>query len=262
MKANFRKIVFLVLHGLLVLALALPAILLILRYIIPSLFTSTPRTIHSALYFVPPLLIHLLLSYLGMLPAIFLPRTSRNSIERSLLPPLYMTITLTDIPVVITYLYLSGQSSISFSFIGRIYLFAVLLSTMFLLYMGLFHFGINTGRLLQYILITIAGCLLVSMLVPLSVALDPLHPKNWFADKQFYWLPLFLGVLSAFNYIVLFLRENTQHNLFRYLSLLLILVGNFVYIARFNVIASWIGVVLYASGVLISVPRGRFSRLL
>ncbi len=256
-----RRISFIVLHSLLALGILIPITLIIARQIIPSLFTSAPIEITSVSYFALPAFIHILISFLGMLPALLLPQTSRNSIERFLLPPIYMTITLLNIPVVVMYLFFKGASVIGFSVWGRVYLFALLFGAILLLFIGLFHFGINTGKLLQFTLIAAAGCMLLAILVPLSVALHPLDPIAWVMDKRFYGLPILLGILSIFNFVALLLRERTQHNLFRNMSLMLILVGNFLYLARFAIIVSWIGVAFFALGVLISVPRGRFSQI-
>ena len=261
MKANHRKIPFIIIHGLLVLGLSGITVFISIRQAIPTYFNTRPLEHATPPFSMVPTLLHIILSFVGMVPSLYLPDTSRNEIERRLLPPLFITITAIDISVVATFMFLTGVGSIGFTAIGRIHLFSILFSSTILLLIGLFHIGINTGKLLQFTLLSASGCLLIASLVPLSVAMYPMETSKWYADRQFLWVPAIMGVVSIVNYISLYLREQTQHNLFRSVSFTCIIVGNILYLTTLNAFFLWLGIALYGIGILLGIPRGRFSQL-
>lgn len=261
MKVNHRKIPFIIIHGLLVLGLSGITVSILIRQAIPTYFNTRPLADAMPPLPMVPTLLHIILSFVGMVPSLYLPDTSRNEIERRLLPPLFITITIIDISVVATFMFLTGAGSIGFTAIGRIHLFSILFSSTILLLIGLFHIGINTGKLLQFTLLSASGCLLIASLVPLSVAMYPMETSKWYADRQFLWVPAIMGVVSIVNYISLYLREQTQHNLFRSVSFTCIIVGNILYLTTLNAFFLWLGIALYGIGIFVGIPRGRFSQL-
>jgi hypothetical protein len=226
-----------------------------LRQIIPSQGIQRPK-----IPYIIPSLLHVILSFIGMIPALFLPETSRNEIERKLMPLMYIGITLTNIPFLVYITVLHGGVS-NLVLPARIYLFAVLYSFMLMLFMGLFHLGINTSKITQFTLLGAAGCMLIVIMAPLSISAHPLEPNRWITDNTFSLLPLMMSVLAVFNYVALYIREKTQHILFRSGSISLVIIGHFLYLSRINTATVWIGILLFAAGIVIGIPRGRFSQL-
>lgn len=261
MKARHVKIPYIIIHGAFALVLLYLATTLYIRQVIPSLLYSTVVAGGRSSSFLLQTICHIALSFAGALPALRLPDTSRNEIERTLLPPMYVSLTLVDIQVVGAYMAINASGGAGFTFIARTHVFALLFAMSLLLLMGLFHIGINTGKLIQFTLLAATGSLLIANMVPLSVALSPTEPAFWYAHRQFLLVPAALGLLGSFTYTTLYIRERTQHNLFRSISFAGIVLGNILYVTRWGSFSVWMGVLLFAAGIASGIPRDRFSQL-
>ena len=249
------RITYIILHALLTVALIATIIPLLLQQVLPV------RSKVPHVDYLVATLLHLIFSFVGMIPALRLPATGRNEIERDLLPLMYLMISLSDIPVASYVLAYGFGGMIPLSYIARIYIFAVLFSVMLMLYMGLFHLGINTSKIVSFTIIAVTGGLLLVSMVPLSVNLHPVDHSRWVADNHFKLLVLLMGLLAIFNYVALAIRERTQHMLFRSISISLIITGNLLYLSRAHASVIWAGIILFAIGIFIGIPRGRFSQL-
>lgn len=262
MKLKTIKISYIVVHGLLVIILLSFVTYLLLHRLIPETFNTGNRgRLETASSYLFPTLFHIILSFIGMIPALYLPATSRNEIERKLLPPMYLCMTLTNVPVIAQVITFNGMGMIGLTTIARIHVFAMLFTSILLLFLGLFHLGINTGKIYQFTILAALGCLLITVLVPVTVSMYPMSPGRWISDRQFFLLPLILGILAAFNYVALYLREPSYQTLFKSGSLMLIIFGHVLYQLRLNPATVWIGILLLACGIFIGIPRGRFSQL-
>ncbi|MDD3823493.1 MAG: hypothetical protein PHR90_09305 [Sphaerochaetaceae bacterium] len=260
-KGPYLKIAYIAVHGILSVILLYFSIMVLLRQMIPNILQARTAEGSETARFLVPMMFHILFTFVGMIPSLRLPDTSRNEIERNLLPLTFFSFTVMDISIVASYVSMRGQGSMDFSFIGRLHLFAMLFGMTLLLLMGLFHIGINTGKLWQFTLLTAAGALLIASSVPLSVALYPKDPSLWYADRQFLILPWALGILSSFTHLSLYIRERTQHNLFRTISFTCISVGNLLFIGRSGTFSVWVGILLLAAGIVMGIPRDGFSQL-
>ena len=249
------KTIYLIIHIFLTVALIIAVVPLLLQQILPV------RSTEPQIDYLVPVLLHLILSCLGMIPALNLPATGRNEIERDLLPLMYLMISLSDIPVASYALIHGFNGLITLTFIARIHIFAVLFTVVLMLYMGLFHLGINTGKIVSFTVIAATGCLLLTSLVPLAVHLHPFAYERWVADNHFRILVVIMALLAIFNYVALAIRERTQHMIFRATSISLVIAGHLLYLSRAHAAAVWIGIILFAAGILVGIPRGRFSQL-
>lgn len=255
MSHKTARLIYISLQGFITIALAVAVAMVWLQQLIPG------RSQQYHVSYLPAMMLHLLLTLAGTVSALFLPMTSRNEIERDLMPPLFICMALTDIPIVM-YLISSGFLTIScISCVARIAIFAVLFSGVLMVYLGLFHLGINTGKIIPFTLLGAAGSLLISTTVPLSIALHPFEPSQWVTNQQLFFLPLLLGMLAIFNYIALYIRERTKHIMFRGLSISLVIVGHLLYLHRGHPSMVWIGIILFILGTVVGIPRGRFSQL-
>lgn len=256
------KLLYIIIHAMLALALSGLALYIVLHQLIPSQISSPEQenlTLHIPNAFAT--LLHILLSFIGMIPALYLPATSRNEIERALMPPLYLMMTLTNIPVLGFMTVLTYGGALPLSFIARIHIFAILFTGMLMLFMGLFHLGINTSKIRQFFLLTAAGCMLLASFVPISPATNPLDQRLWITDRRFMILPAIMGFLALFNYLALYIRERSQQILFRGVSVSFIIAGHTLYTVRPSSASVWIGLALIAGGFIVGIPRGRFSQI-
>ncbi len=255
MSHKTTRLVYISIHGIIVVVLAFGVGILWLGQLLPGKFDQ------DYVSYLPATGLHLLLTLAGTISALFLPMTSRNEIERDLMPPLFICMALTDIPIII-YLVSRGVLTLPcISCIARIAIFAVLFSGILMVYLGLFHLGINTGKIIPFAVLGAAGSLLISTTVPLSVARYPFEPSQWITNRQLIFVPLLFGILAIFNYIALYIRERTKHIMFRAISISLVIVGHLLYLHRVHPSMVWAGVVLFALGTVVGIPRGRFSQL-
>lgn len=262
MKSRYIQIATITIHGLLAIVLLYFAGILLIRQLIPTILNTAAMPATSVtVRFLFPTFLHILFSFMGTLPSIRLADTSRNEIERNLLPPIFFSLTLVDIFILAPYMAMANNGVAGFSLIGRIHVFALLFAMTLLLLIGLFHIGINTSRLLQFPVLALAGCLLVASSVPLSVALNPTEPALWYADRLFMMVPATIGILAAFTYYALYHREQSQHNLLRSISFMCIALGNILYVGRWGVVSVWLGLLLFTAGILLGIPRDRFAPL-
>ena len=251
-----------IVHGLLVLFLLSIVLYLLLHWLLPQPFESGNHDRLAPIApFLLPTLFHIILSFVGMIPALYLPATSRNEIERVLMPPMYLSMTITNIPVVVQVMIFRGMGVAGMTSIARLYVFAILFTAILMLFMGLFHLGINTSKIFSFTLLSALGCILIAVLIPLSVGTKPMDQTTWVSDNQFFLIPLILGIIAGFNYIAIYLRERLQHTLFQSISLVLIITGHLLYLSHMNPTMTWLGVVVFALGIVIGIPRGRFSQI-
>jgi hypothetical protein len=254
MKQRTVKIAYIISHGVLSLALILMVLYLIVRHLIPTNHTQgTPLS-----GYLVPTLLHLVLSFVGMIPALYLPATSRNDIERKLMPPMYITMTLMDIQVLLHLEIIGIFGYLGPTAIAKIHLFSLLFSSLMLLFIGMFHLGINTSRIFRYSLLAALGCVLFTLFVPLQVAVYPLERSLWVTDGKFLLVPILLGGIAIFNYVALLSRERTQYTVFRSASLMAITLGNLLYIDPHT---TWLGILLFAIGIAMGIPKERFSQI-
>jgi hypothetical protein len=256
------KILYIAIHGILALLLSGLALFIFLHQLIPTQFAfigevkAAPEVPYAG-----QTVLHIILSFVGMIPALSLPATSRNEIERALMPPMFLMMTLTNVSVIGFMTVLTTGGTIALTTIARIHLFAVLFATMLMLFMGLFHLGINTSKITQFSLLAAAGCLLIASLVPIAPALNPLDQRLWIIDRRFMILPSIIGVIAIFNYLALYLRERSQHILFRGVSISLIIAGHTLYTLRPGTVVVWLGIMLLTGGFIVGLPSGRFSQI-
>jgi len=137
-------------------------------------------------------------------------------------------------------------------------LFSLLFSSLMLLFIGMFHLGINTSRIFRYSLLAALGCVLFTLFVPLQVAVYPLERSLWVTDGKFLLVPILLGGIAIFNYVALLSRERTQYTVFRSASLMAITLGNLLYIDPHT---TWLGILLFAIGIAMGIPKERFSQI-
>ncbi len=202
-------------------------------------------------------LIHLLVSLIGGLSLLRLPEDSRNEVDRFLLPLFYISLSLSNIYV---FAY-SSKSFLPFSIIGKTTLFSLTFAFFILLLFGLFHIGINKGKLFHYTIVSFLGSLFISNIVPVSIALNLADRQLWYPTLPTF---LFLGtltLLALISFVELYLRDRSRHNLTRLLSLATVAIGSFLYIIRPNNFFLWASIVVFSFGVALSIPRTSYTSL-
>lgn len=201
---------------------------------------------------------HLALSLLGMFFILFFPYSLKDTVESVLLPLLFFVIILANIPQIMHYTISQGIFLYSLTLPAKFYLFALLFYLILALFLGIFHLGINVAKIPSYTIVALLLCAFVTMTLRISVALEPTEPLMWFSNSLFLNVTLVLIFLALFTLLVYFFRELSLHNALKLLSLALILVANYLY---FIAVVPTVALVMYALGVLLRIPRGRFSQL-
>lgn len=202
-------------------------------------------------------IIHLVAAFVGSLALLRLPEDSRNETDRILLPIFYFAFSLSNI----FGLAFSPKAVLSFSIIGKTYIFSISFAFFILLLFGLFHIGINKVKLFSFTSIAFLGAILLANIIPHSISLNINQRVMWFPKLSF---PIFIGVLtvlSLINFIELYLRDTSRHNLIKLISMATIAIGSFLYVLRPNIYLLWASVVLFSVGVILSIPRNTYTTL-
>jgi hypothetical protein len=248
MKRGFIKLPVTFLHGFVALFFATTAFKIYLQ-----------QSLSSYLFYLPAAL-HPLFSFVGSLLALRFSDNSRNEIERTILPILYLCFTFLNIPTLTTAMLLNTNYFFSLNFLGTIYIFALIFALVLLLLMGLFHFGINKGKLAQFIVLSALASLLVALTLPLSIATNPFESSLW-VGSSFYFMLLILTIIAAITFITIFLRDRNSYTFIRVISLLTVSSGSIFYVYRPSLVVTYLGLVLFIGGTLIGMPRERLTQL-
>lgn len=205
--------------------------------------------------------IHLIISVVGMFLVLFFPYSLRNKVEILLLPLLFLVIALANTPAIVEYALTGNLMLTSLLPFARLYTFALLFFLVISLFLSLFLFGINSSRIPLYTLVAFTLAAFMALLIPTSPATAPHDPSLWIKGSLFFYISLMLIVLALAGFVLLIFREFTLNALLGYLSLSFIVVGNYLYFIAFGKVGAVVGLSFYALGVLIRLPRGRFSQL-
>lgn len=249
MRATFLKVPFVLIQASLVFLMGLLSF-------IPHL--ADPNAFPLTLIVV--VIVHLVLTFIGSIPALRLSSNSRNEIDRILLPPYFLSLTLLNVFTLASFAVATSTTILPFSLIGKFYTFALAFSSIMPILIGLFHVGINKGRLVPYLLLTFLASILIAKMVPLSVALNPTQPHLWFPSSKFLLVPVGLGVIALVTFIFLYLREPSRQSFLRLVSFIAIVLANIIYILATTLVLSWVALVIFALGIVLSIPNTKFTQ--
>jgi hypothetical protein len=205
--------------------------------------------------------IHLIFSVIGMFLVLFFPYSLRNKVESNLLPLLFLVIPLANVPAIVEYALLGELSISTLHPFAQLFTFAQLFFLVVALFLSLFHFGINTSRIPLYTVVAFILVAFLALLIPTTPAIAPHNPALWIKGSLFFHITLLLVVLAIVSFVVLFFRELTLNSLLSYLSLSFIVAGNYLCFVAYGRSGALVGLALYALGVVMRLPRGRFSQL-
>ena len=210
-------------------------------------------------YFLPALF-HIVISLAGSISWYFLD-TSPNDVEKKTLPLLLLVLTLTNIKILPLHTAFTGALVLSFSFVARVYLFSLLFGNFLLLAVGLFEQGFNTIKLGQSFIVGASVSLLISLLAPISVNTVSFMTAPSLTNTTLLWVIRSLGLLGCINFVVIYFKEQTRHNLIRCGAYILFILGNMLLQTHGNLPFPLIGVVFHAVGVVLLTPLGRSYRM-
>ncbi|NCB01494.1 MAG: hypothetical protein EOM67_04900 [Spirochaetia bacterium] len=200
-------------------------------------------------------------TFVGFLNALLLPPTSRNEVEKIILPIAFISFSFLIMPNIINYLLILHLYEISFSFLVRLYLFAAYFSFALLVVSGIFSLGINSSKMGRYILLVGVLALYVTNMMRLDVASFPQQSLKWTDSLMFISTLSVIAIVSILNYWAIYARESTQHNMLKAIRIMLILIGIMGFISFPESIVSLVSVGIYTVGVFFGLSRRRFNQL-
>ena len=214
----------------------------------------------SPIYLVSTIVI-LIASFIGFINSLSLPPTSRNEVEKALLPVVFVSFSFLAIPSLVNYLLVGHIFTISFIFLARLYLFTAFFSFALLVVSGIFSLGINSSKMGRYILLIGVLALFVTTMMELNISLYPQHSIRWTNKIVFIPVLSLIAIVSCINYWAIYVRESTQHNMLKALRVMLILIGAIGFISFSTPVLSLISSLFYTVGVFFGLSRRRFNQL-
>ncbi len=263
MKRRVIKSIYIGLFGLFILSMVLLISSLLLRILfISPIDSSATRLIKniSDLY-VGSSIILLIATFIGFVNSLSLPPTSRNEVEKIILPIVFISFSFLIIPSVINYLLVNRIYTMSFTFLARLYFFFAYFSSSLLVISGMFSLGINSSKMGRYILFIGVLSFFIASMMDVDIASYPQQSMLWTNREMFISTLSVIAGVGCINYWAIYIRESTQHNMLKAMRIMLILLGVIGFISFPESIISLISVFLYTIGVLFGLSRKRFNQL-
>ncbi|MHC1691655.1 MAG: hypothetical protein AB9828_01350 [Sphaerochaetaceae bacterium] len=202
-----------------------------------------------------PISLHIILSLIGSIP-LYLQTTSRNDMEKKLLPLLLLVLTLADIRILPWHLLLTGNTLLDPTLISTIYRFSQIFGVFLLLLAGMFQQGLNAIKYGQFLMLGSAISLLVALLAPDSAYGVSLAEAPILIDSTLRSTLLIMEALASLNFIVVYIKESNQQNLIRGLGFLLLILGNRLLGANSNLLVTIAGALAYLAALILLTMIG------
>jgi hypothetical protein len=215
--------------------------------------TQSMRPILNSYIF--PISLHIILSLIGSIP-LYLQTTSRNDMEKKLLPLLLLVLTLADIRILPWHLLLTGNTLLDPTLISTIYRFSQIFGVFLLLLAGMFQQGLNAIKYGQFLMFGSAISLLVALLAPDSAYGVSLTEAPILIDSALRSMLLIMEALACLNFIVVYIKESNQQNLIRGLGFLLLILGNRLLGANGNLLVTITGALAYLAALILFTMIG------
>ena len=215
---------------------------------------------------IPPLyliatIIMLMANFIGFINSLSLPPTSRNEVEKIILPIVFISFSLLIMPSFINYLLIGHIFAISFTFLARLYLFSAYFSFSLLVISGIFSLGINSSKMGRYIILIGVLALFIASMMDLNIVLYPQQSIKWTNREMFLSSLSVIAVVSCINYWAIYVKESTQHNMLKAMRIMLILIGTIGFISFPESVLSLVSALFYTVGVFFGLSRRRFNQL-
>ncbi|MDC7244740.1 MAG: hypothetical protein PQJ47_02345 [Sphaerochaetaceae bacterium] len=200
-------------------------------------------------------------TYIGEIHSLLLPSTSKNDVDRTILPIVFFFFSLLYIPTLVGYLQVNSLYIFPLALFGKIYIGSAFYSFVLLVLTGIYSVGINASKMYQHIIVTAVISLFIVSLIPVNSALYPLEYLRWTSSTLFISVISVLTALSVFTIWSVNKKESTQYSLLRSIRLTLIQIGAAGYILTPHSRINYLCIALYLAGIGLGFYRDRFSQL-
>ncbi len=210
----------------------------------------------SPLYITSSILF-IIASGLGFFGILRLRPTSRNEVEKTVLPLTYTLFLFFTLPVTSAYLHLETM----YINLERIYIAILFMAFSFFVVTAVFLMGMNSSRVNRfYPFIPLLSFWVASMIPPYTqVTGRGLITSEMPAMVTL--ITLTLTLVTILTYWGHFLQSRTRQTLIKALRTTLVLSGVFLFVRGMNGTLSLAGAVLYISGTSLGLYRGRSNLL-
>lgn len=257
------KSLYIGLFGLFILLMILLVLSLLMRVVMVQpvdSFTNRLLLNISPLYLIATIIM-LISTFIGFINSLSLPPTSRNEVEKIILPIVFISFSFLIMPSIINYLLVGRIFVISFTYLARLYLFSAYFSFSLLVISGIFSLGINASKMSRYILFIAVLTIFIASMMDLDIASFPQRSMMWTNRIMLISSLSVIAVVGCINYWAIYVRESTQHNMLKAVRIMLILVGIVGFISFPESIISLISILFYTVGVFFGLSRKRFNQL-
>ena len=257
------RIIQISLWSILCLTWVLTGITLLLRSALIQPIESSSNTILQAINpnYTIGSIVFVIGTYIGLIHSITLPSSSKNDIEKIVLPVVFFCFALLNIPSLVNYFLLNNIHLLPLSIIGKGYIGIAFFSFSLMVLLGIYTLGINTSKMYHHIILVGLLILFIVTLIPMNTSLYPQEYLKWSNPFLFITILALLTALSLFNMWSVYIKESTQHNLLRAVRLTLIQVGALGFIVFPAPYTNYFFVFMYIVGITIGFSRERFSQL-
>jgi len=196
-------------------------------------------------------------SGIGFFGILRLRPTSRNEVEKTVLPLTYTLFLFFTLPTISSALYLETR----YFNLERPYIAILFMAFSFFLVTGVFQMGMNSSRVHRfYPFIPLLSFWVASLIPPYTQVTG----KGLITSRlppMILLIALTLSFVTVLTYWGHFLQSRTRQTLVKAMRTTLVLSGGFVFVFGMNSSISLAGAVLYISGTSLGLYRGRSNLL-
>ncbi len=207
-----------------------------------------------------PSIFHVSVSFIGAIP-LYLMTDSRNEVQKKLLLLLLFALSFSNLHIEPLHAALTSNILLNPSMVRTALLFTDIFIAYLFLIAGLFQQGINANKFGQFIRIGAAMSLLIAMFIPSAGrAMYYVNVRTIYAS-EIPWVLNTIGIISCFNFALIYIKERTRHNLIHCGGFILLIIGHLLGKISWSQTLAIIGIVSYIAGVLLVSPIGKSYRL-
>jgi len=207
-----------------------------------------------------PSIFYVSVSFIGAIP-LYLMKDSRNDVEKKLLLILLLALTFRNLNIEPLHAALTSNILLNPSLVRITLIFTNIFIVYLFLVAGLFQQGINANKFGQFIRIGAAMSLLLAIFIPSAGGSIDYVRFSVAHNLELSWALGAVGIISCFNFALIYSKERTRHNFFHCGGFILLIIGYLLGEVHSSQTITIIGIIFYIAGVLLVSPIGKSYRL-
>ncbi len=263
MKKSKIRIAIALLYGILWGSVVLIHINIMLRTFFVTPIDSQANRILSELHSSRPFasLLFVLGSAIGVIASLRLRPTSKNEVEKMILPVTYSFITLFSLPMISFFLIMEQRAVANPIFLEKLYTAILVLVFSFFVISAVFQLGMNSSKVYRFLWIVPLSSVWISTLIPPFTQQESASLHAAALPSAVILIITILALVALASYWGLYLSKMSRFNLMKALKTSFVLLGAYLFVVGTHAGIEIAGSLLYMIGTSLGFYRGRSNQL-